>query len=194
MRALVFVLLVAFALPLAACGDDKSAAPPPPRPLDPDALAYYCGMVVADHPGPKGQIILTDRDDPIWFSSVRDAIAFTLSPSEPRNIAAFYVNDMTDTDWNKPGPDTWIDAYRAWYVIGSDKRGGMGAPEAIPFKEKAAAEAFAATHGGSVVSFDAMPKDYILKVPDAMPKSPDGGSMPMPSGSMPSGSTGSSGD
>ncbi len=169
MRALAFALLAALILPLAACGDDQSA-PPPPRPLDSDALAYFCGMVVADHPGPKGQIILTDRDEPIWFSSVRDAIAFALSPTEPRNIAAFYVNDMTETDWNKPGPDTWIDARRAWYVIGSDKRGGMGAPEAIPFKTKAAAETFAAAHGGRVVSYDAMPEEYILEVPDAMPE------------------------
>ncbi len=168
MRALAVLLLAALALPLAACGDDQ-AAPPPPQRLDPDALAYFCGMVVADHPGPKGQIILTDRDEPIWFSSVRDAFAFFLSPTEPRNIAAFYVNDMTDADWNAPGDDNWIDAHQAWYVIGSDQRGGMGAPEAIPFGTKAAAEAFAAAHGGRVVSFDAMPKDYILEVPDAMP-------------------------
>ncbi len=176
MRAPAFAFLVALALalPLAACGDDR-AAPPPPHRLDPDAVAYFCGMVVADHPGPKGQILLTDRDEPIWFSSVRDAFAFFLSPTEPRNIAAFYVNDMTAADWNAPSDDSWIDAHRAWYVIGSDRRGGMGAPEAIPFGTKDAAARFAAAHGGRVVSFDEMPKDYILEAPDAMPEQMGGG-------------------
>ena len=58
--------------------------------------------------------------------------------------------------------DTWIDATQAWYVIGSNKRGGMGAPEAVPFLEKSLAEGFAAEHGGQVVAFAELPEGYIL--------------------------------
>jgi copper chaperone NosL len=38
----------------------------------------------------------------------------------------------------------------------------MGTEEAVPFSSEADAKAFAETHGGRLVSFDAMPKDYIL--------------------------------
>ncbi len=178
MRGPVLALLAALAL--AGCGEDERTAAPPPRPLDREAMGYYCNMIVADHAGPKGQIFLADRADPVWFSSVRDTIAFTLLPDEPKNIAAIYVNDMGRASWDSPEPDTWIDARTAWYVIGSRRRGGMGQPEAVPFKEKAAAEKFAAAYGGRVVDFDGIPADYILEAPDETPphemSMPDGGS------------------
>ena len=44
-----------------------------------------------------------------------------------------YVNDMGVARWEAPEPGTWIDANGAWYVIGSDRMGGMGVPEAVPF-------------------------------------------------------------
>jgi copper chaperone NosL len=41
-------------------------------------------------------------------------------------------------------------------------KGGMGGEEAVPFSDKAAAEKFAAEHGGRVVAFAEVPKDYVL--------------------------------
>jgi copper chaperone NosL len=38
----------------------------------------------------------------------------------------------------------------------------MGAPEAVPFSDKAAAEAFQIAHGGEVVRFADIPRDYVL--------------------------------
>ena len=64
--------------------------------------------------------------------------------------------------WDDPGPGTWIEARQARFVIGSRKRGGMGAEEPVPFGKSAAAEAFAAEHGGEVVAFDGVPEDYVL--------------------------------
>lgn len=161
-RAGPVLLLLGVLLPLAGCGDDEEAAKPAAQELTREAIGHYCNMIVADHLGPKGQILLKDRDEPVWFSSVRDTIAFTMLPEEPKDIAAIYVNDMAKASWDSPEPGTWIDARETWYVIESDRVGGMGAPEAVPFSEQAAAEAFAAQHGGRVMAFADVPEDFIL--------------------------------
>jgi copper chaperone NosL len=156
------LLLALVSVGLTACDEPKEANAPPPAKLTRDAKGHYCRMIVLDHKGPKGQIHVEGRKTPVWFSSVRDTIAFTMLPEEPKRITAIYVNDMTDTPWDRPGPETWIDAKKALYVIGSSKRGGMGAAEAVPFKGEAAAKAFAAKFGGQVVPFGKIPKKYIL--------------------------------
>ena len=58
-------------------------------------------MNVLEHPGPKGQIITKGRIDPFWFTSVRDTVAFTLMPDQPRDIRAIYVSDMVTTIWER---------------------------------------------------------------------------------------------
>ncbi len=150
------------ALLLIACNKQATIEIPAAQKLTRDANGYYCLMTVVNHSGPKGQIILTDNKV-LWFTSVRDTISFTLSPEEPKNIAAIYVNDMADADWDNPGEDNWINAHNAWYVLGSNRAGGMGAPEAIPFATKEKAELFAAKHGGIVYAFSSIPAEYILK-------------------------------
>lgn len=166
-RGLVVGLLLACAL-LAACGkSDGPRAVPAPVEIDGDArfeaIGYYCGMALAEHPGPKGQIHLVGRPQPLWFSSVRDTIAFLRLPEEPRDIAAVYVNDMgRSSNWEHPEPGTWIDARAAWYLVDSDQRGGMGAPEAIPFSQQQAAEALRARRGGRVLRLEQIPDLYVL--------------------------------
>jgi copper chaperone NosL len=103
--------------------------------------------------------------------------AFTMLPEEPKNIAAIYVTDMGKaTNWEKPAPGTWIDAKRAYYVIGSRRQGGMGVDEAVPFGEEAQAKHFAAENGGRIVAFAAMPEDFILQYGDAEAAAGQGGS------------------
>jgi copper chaperone NosL len=156
--------LAVICLALAACDQEQaSVTQPPPHDLTPDAIGYFCGMNVQEHPGPKGQIILASRSDPVWFSSARDALAFTMLPEEPKDIQAIYVSDMGKApSWDKPGAANWVEAHRAVFVIGSRRKGGMGADEAVPFSDRAAAEKFASEHGGRIVSFGDMPRDYIL--------------------------------
>ena len=161
-RALAILLLALIILPLAACSDEGDKPPPSAVELTRDSIGYYCNMVVAEHMGPKGQIHLEGGAAPLWFSSVRDAIAFTMLPEEAKNIAAIYVNDMAVADWDSPGPGSWIEARGAWYVVGSAKAGGMGAPEAVPFSRQQAAHDFAAAHGGDVMEFAAVPEGFIL--------------------------------
>jgi len=72
-------------------------------------------------------------------------------------------------NWDAPPYESWIPAKSALYVIESSKRGGMGAPEAVPFGARAKADAFVARYGGRVVTWDKIPTDYILSGGDAGP-------------------------
>ena len=164
MRNRLIIAMLATGL-LTACGEQDSrqaASVPAPHAITRDAIGYYCNMIVVDHLGPKGQVHISGRDEPVWFTSVRDTIVYTMLPEEPKNIAAIYVNDMGQANWERPGADTWIDARKAWYVVGSNKVGGMGAPEAVPFAENTDAASFAERHGGQVVAFTHVPRDYVL--------------------------------
>ncbi len=155
-------IVLSAVLLLGGCGEDPVAEAPPPQALTREAIGYYCNMIVADHTGPKGQIFLTGRDEPLWFTSVRDAVAFTMLPGEPKNIAAVYVNDIGQASWPVAVPGDWIEARTAWYAIGADVLGGMGAPEAVAFARRDDAEAFVKKHGGAVVAFGDIPEDAIL--------------------------------
>lgn len=159
-------------LVVTSCGEEQQAEVPEPFALTADAIGRYCGMNVLEHEGPKGQIILGKIPEPIWFSSARDAVAFTMLPEEPRDVAAIYVSDMAVAEsWQEPGADNWIDARQAYYVIGSSARGGMGVAETVPFSSREAAEDFAARNSGEVVAFDDIPPDYVLGSGD--PAAPD---------------------
>lgn len=156
--ALALALLVA----LAAC-QKEAAQLPPPQKMTAEAIGHYCGMNLLEHPGPKGQIFAASLIEPVWFSSVRDSIAFTMLPDEPKDIQAIYVSDMGKApSWDRPGADNWVEARKALFVIGSRLKGGMGGDEAVPFSERSAAEKFAAENGGRIVSFDEVPRDYVL--------------------------------
>jgi copper chaperone NosL len=155
---------------LAACGKEEAKVPDP-VPISSDAIAHFCGMAVAEHPGPKGQAWLKGQNKPLWFAQVRDAVAFTLLPEEPKSVQVIWVNDMGKSkSWEQP--DAWVDAKKAHYVIGSSRTGGMDLPEAVPFSEEAAAKAFAGQYGGRVVTLSEIPSDYVLET--SMPPPPEG--------------------
>jgi copper chaperone NosL len=160
-RLALAAALVAFAL--VGCDQKEAAQPPPPIAMTEDAIGHYCGMNLLEHPGPKGQIIVKSLIEPVWFSSARDAIAFTMLPDEPKDILAIYVSDMGKAlSWEKPGADNWVEARKALFVIGSGVKGGMGSEEVVPFSERAAAEKFASKNGGRIVSFVEVPREYVL--------------------------------
>lgn len=171
-RGLLAALVLAAGL--AACDGGDEATPPGPVDYSGDVTGYFCGMLLAEHEGPKGQIHLKSRAEPVFFSSVRDTIAFTRLEGEAKDIAAIYVNDMAKaTNWQEPEPGTWVDARRAWFVVDSRRVGGMGLPEAVPFGTREAADGFASDNGGLVMQLDEIPTDYVLGVPD-MPAAQEG--------------------
>ncbi|MFZ5790946.1 MAG: nitrous oxide reductase accessory protein NosL [Pseudomonadota bacterium] len=148
-------LLFGVAFLLAACGRSENAALPTPQEPTSRAVGYYCNMVVTEHPGPKGQIFLKGKTEPIWFSSVRDT--FTYLGEEVVNegeLAAVWVNDMAQGSWDHPAAGAWVEARKAWYVVGSHMAAAMGGTEAVPFADRAAAEAFANQYGGEVADYE----------------------------------------
>lgn len=157
-------LAFAALLALAACDEaQQAAAPPPPVELTAEAVDHFCQMDVLEHPGPKAQIHLEGHPQPLWFSQVRDAVAFLRSPEKMGVVTATYVNDMGRApSWEIPGEGNWIGMDAAHFVIGARIAGGMGAPEFAPFADAAAASAFAAEHGGAVLRLDAIPAEAAL--------------------------------
>jgi len=150
---------------LVACGEDAVQAKPEPIALTRQDTGYFCGMIVADHTGPKSQIILRgDISRPLWFTTARDGVAFQRLPEESRPIHAFYVSAVDLGGWEHPELDLshMIEAGVAWFVIGSEKLGSMGAPETIPFADRDAARAFAEDFGGEVLRLQDIPDHYIL--------------------------------
>lgn len=158
-------ILLALLLPLAfaGCNEKQAAKVPPPHRMTAEDIGHYCGMNVLEHPGPKGHIFAASLIEPVWFSSVRDTIAFTMLPDEPKDIQAIYVSDMGKApDWDKPGADNWIEARKALFVIESRLKSGMGGDEAVPFSDRAAAEKFVGEKGGRIVEFGQVSRDYVL--------------------------------
>ena len=155
--------LLICALLLAGCKEeaqDISAVP-----LTEEAVGHYCQMDLLEHPGPKAQVHLEGLPGaPLFFSQVRDAIAYSRLPEQSHTILAIWVNDMgaPGATWEVPGPANWIDAKTAHFVVGSTREGGMGAPELIPFSDASSARAFADQHGGAVMDLAEVPDSAVI--------------------------------
>ena len=77
---------------LVACGAEVAGPKPAPVDLTREDTGYFCGMIVADHSGPKSQILLKGPHEPLWFTTARDGVAFQRLPEETRPIHVFYVS------------------------------------------------------------------------------------------------------
>lgn len=164
MNRLAYAVLMACSLVLTGC-KDETAQNLTPVDMTAESLGHFCQMNLLEHPGPKAQIHLEGMPGaPLYFSQVRDALAYQRLPEQSLPMLALYVNDMgaPGATWDVPGDGNWIVADTAFYVLGSQRDGGMGAPETIPFADRKAAEAFANAEGGTVLTFDAIPEDAVL--------------------------------
>lgn len=149
-----FAIATLALLALAACREEKAEVPAPVE-MTAAATGFFCQMIVADHPGPKAQIHLQGLPAPIFFSQVRDAVAYQRLPEQAYPITVIYVSDMgAAPSWQDIGQGNWITARTAHYVVGSDATGGMGTAELVPFADPAAAAAFVAAHGGRILPFE----------------------------------------
>ena len=165
--------LLALAL-LAACDDETSRALPAPLTLNDDAAGYYCQMVILEHDGPKAQLFLEGMFAPLWFSQVRDGLAYLKSPEQEGEILVLYVNDMGKAiSYAEPGGDNWINAKDAFYVVGSDAIGGMGAPELVPFGTAEKALEFSASHGGTIQKLEDISTESVLSPVEFEPANPE---------------------
>lgn len=153
---------------LTGCSADANQGPAPePFTLTAEAAGHYCQMVILEHDGPKAQMFLDGLQNPLWFSQVRDGLARMKSAERTSEILVLYVNDMgAARSWTEPGIDNWITAESAYFVVGSDAVGGMGAPELVPFSDQAKAEEFMQTRGGEIMRFADISAELVLSPVD----------------------------
>jgi len=149
---------------LSACnqtGAEKTL--PKPATLVESDIGHSDQMIVVNHKGPKSQIHLANTEIPLWFSSVRDGLAYLRSPEQSTKIIVFYVSDAGATsEWNDMGNDNWINANDAFFVVGSDAIGGMGAPAFVPFSDETKAKEFASNRGGEVIKLSDINAEMVL--------------------------------
>lgn len=156
-------LVLASALTASACKDQAQSVKPKAVAMTEDALGHYCQMALSEHPGPKAQVHLDGFQTPLFFSQVRDAIAYKRMPEQSHRILAIYVSDMAKAaSWESPGIDNWADADTVVYVVGSRAVGGMGAQELVPFSDRQAATDFAGKNGGTIQTLSEIPDSTVL--------------------------------
>lgn len=161
---MIRLLIVLTLLTVTACREgvtqDTSALP-----LTAEAVGHFCQMNLLEHDGPKAQAHLAGLPGmPLFFSQVRDVVAYARMPEQSHEILTIWVNDMgaPGATWSAPGPTNWIPAEDALYVVGGRIVGGMGALEIVPFSDGAEAIAFAKINGGQVLRLSEIPDDAVL--------------------------------
>jgi nitrous oxide reductase accessory protein NosL len=103
-----------------------------------------CGMFVSKYPDWTTAILFKDGSR-VFFDGAKDLFKYLLDskkygPSKKaEDIRAVMVKDYYGL--------SWIDARRAWYVLGSDVFGPMGR-ELIPLEQEADAKEFMKDHQG----------------------------------------------
>ncbi|MHB8770463.1 MAG: nitrous oxide reductase accessory protein NosL [Syntrophales bacterium] len=115
-----------------------------------------CGMFVAKYPDWLAAVRLRDGSH-VYFDGAKDLFKYLHDVKKydpgrrPEDIQAIAVMDYYGL--------TWIDARKAWYVLGSDVYGPMGR-ELIPLEKEAAAREFLKDHKGTrIIRFtDATPE------------------------------------
>ena len=137
---------------LSACQEEDPVISITPEAFTQADECHLCGMAILKFPGPKGQAFVGRSTQVVKFCSTRDLISWYLQPENTPNTQAILVHDMARSDWHHPDDRHLIDAYKAWFVAGSQRRGAMG-PTLASFATEESAKSFANQEGGEVLSF-----------------------------------------
>lgn len=161
---MIRLLCILALLTLSACKEELTQDTSP-LPLTVEAVGHFCQMNVFEHDGPKAQAHLSGLPQmPLFFSQVRDVVAYIRLPEQSHEVLAIWVNDMgaQGATWTDPGTTNWITAEAAHFVVGSRIMGGMGTPEIVPFADVTKANAFVAKNGGQVMRLTEIPDAAVL--------------------------------
>lgn len=109
------------------------------------------GMLLADYPGPKAQIFYEGASEPFFTCDTVEMFNMLLRPEQVRKVAAVYVQDMGQADWEQP-KGHWMDARSGYFVLGGKRHGSMG-PTIASFSQVADAEKFITQWGGQLMRF-----------------------------------------
>lgn len=166
---------------LAGClGDNEDASEPAPDPvaLDGGKTCDGCGMVIADHGGPNGQVFHPGdhppgRDGPARYDSVSELVVDRDAAIDAgREPVATYVTDYAAVEYEttvRDGdrvisshvtPDSFVDWREAVFVVESGVIGAMGS-DPIPFSDREAAQSFVDAEGGRIVEPDAVAVEFV---------------------------------
>ncbi|MOA14589.1 NosL [compost metagenome] len=151
-----------FGLLLGGCDDTgQQTANLAPVPFQSGDECHVCGMVIGDFAGPKGEAVAPGSVRK--FCSTAELLGWWLQPENQHDGARLYVHDMARSDWNHPDDRHLIDATSAYYVVGVQRPGAMGATLAS-FAERADADRMANAEGGRVLRFSEIDQSVLQGV------------------------------
>lgn len=134
-----------------SCSEDKHTnTSSTPTDLTRDKVCILDGMILLDHPGPKGQIILKNNEQH-FFCDTKGLISTLYDENYKAKIKQAFVQDFGNRKWGSY-KDNWIDIKHAFLVIDSNQLGAMG-PTPATFGARSDADNFAQKFGGIVLPF-----------------------------------------
>jgi copper chaperone NosL len=133
---------------LAGCEKEADIGAAFPQVLPPDAACAVDGMLLMDHPGPKGQALLKDGTVQ-YFCDTKELFSALHDPDQSHRIVRAFVQPMAG-DAFEARADGFEDAGSLWYVLDAAMEGAMG-KTIIPFRTEDAAKAFVAREGGWIL-------------------------------------------
>ena len=139
-------------------GCKQTSAPTTVQEITAGTSCSLDGMTLADFPGPKAQIHYA-TGSPDFFCDTVEMFSIYLQPEQKKNITGIYTQDMGKANWEKP-QGNWIDAKKAFYVLGSRKTGSMG-PTLAAFSSQEVANKFASEFGGKVLNFSQVTPEMV---------------------------------
>ncbi len=148
-----------FAGGLAGCDSGGSGQARGPAEIGPGSACHLDGMLLAEYPGPKGQILVAGLVEPMFFCDTTELFNTVLAGEQALRIEGIYVQDMGQAKWEEPRGH-WFDARQGWYVIGSKRHGSMG-PTIASFAQEADARRHAADYGGKVLKYEQITREMV---------------------------------
>ena len=155
---MVLALTILAFTSLGGCEKKDPKAQAEAIPLTREAVSAEDGMILLDHPGPKGQLLLSDGtreyycDIPGMFRSLQ-------SPSAQNRIVQAFSQPFDQREWGS-FKDGWSKAESLIYVVGSNRMGAMG-PTFVPFQDESSAHAFVEKQGGRAVKFEEITAEFL---------------------------------
>lgn len=140
-------------------GCERGERPVSPAEISAGTACHLDGMLLGEYPGPKAQLHVIGRREPMFFCDTTELFNTLLAGEQVLKVQAIYVQDMGRADWEQPRGH-WIDARQGFYVLGSKRPGSMG-PTIPSFAQEADAQRHAKEYSGKVLPFAAITKDMV---------------------------------
>ncbi|HEC24666.1 MAG TPA: nitrous oxide reductase accessory protein NosL [bacterium] len=150
--SVLILISLSLSVSLAGCSSNKAKLPLP-RKVFSSTTSQLCGMFLKQYPGPEAQIVYKNGRTYFFCDTVELFQWLHLKGIADRGTPlVMYVQDMTNNSWKHP-EGHFVDAKKAYYVVGSKRTGCMGVTFAS-FLSKKAADKFITKYGGKIYKFD----------------------------------------